>query len=177
MASPASELIDGPIPGMGLTHELGGRPWKKPPQYTTVEEALEYYMPKFTDPQIVDQVQDVMELGIPLVTIAEGIQSAAVMEGLHTIDVGMLVLPVLVEMLAYIGDDAGIDYTTGIEAPVDDDEISNTKIALAMKKLRERMPEELEKAKESVAEEDMPEDEEMAMEEETPPQGGLMARK
>ena len=178
MASPKGELIDGPIPGMGLTHELGGRPWQKPPQYTTVEEALEYYMPKFTDPQIVDQMQDVMELGIPLVTMAEALQSAAVMEGLHTIDVGMLVLPVLVEMLAYIGDDAGIDYTTGIEAPVDDDEISNTKIALAMKKLRERMPEELEKAKESVAEEDMPEDEEMAMEEEeTPPQGGLMARK
>ena len=78
-------------------------------------------------------------MGIPLVTIAEGMQSAAVMEGLHTIDVGMLVIPVLVEMMAYIGDDAGIEYSTGIERRRDEDEFSDTKIALAMKKLRERL--------------------------------------
>ncbi|UAW59128.1 hypothetical protein CRP345_gp42 [Roseobacter phage CRP-345] len=174
------ELITGPVPGMGMTAELGGRPWQKPPQYTTVEEALDYYLPRFTDPDVLEQLLDVMELGIPLVTIAEGMQSAAVMEGLHTIDVGMLVIPVLVEMMAYIGDDAGIEYSTGIERRRDEDEFSDTKIALAMKKLRERLPEELEAAQE---ERDAIEgvDEEPMMEEEqeqaAPEQGGLMARR
>ena len=27
---------------MGLTHEVGARPWQSPPQHTTVEEALDF---------------------------------------------------------------------------------------------------------------------------------------
>ena len=34
-------MFDAPIPGMGMTHEVGGRPWQTPPQHNTVEEALE----------------------------------------------------------------------------------------------------------------------------------------
>ena len=30
--------LDAPVPGEGLTHELGDRPWQKPAQYTTVDE-------------------------------------------------------------------------------------------------------------------------------------------
>ena len=36
--------IDAPIAGQSLTAELGNRPWQQPPQYTTVEEALQFYM-------------------------------------------------------------------------------------------------------------------------------------
>ena len=181
MATPRKQLVDGPIPGMGLTHEVGGRPWQKPPQYNTVEEALEYYIPRFSDPKVVDQLLDVMELGIPLTTIADAMQSSAVMEGMHTIDVGILAMPVLIEMMAYIGDESGVEYDLGLEERIDDDEISDTKIALAMKKVREKMPERLEEArlnavpKEEPAEEMVTEEE--PMEEEAPELGGLMARR
>jgi len=182
MENPRKQLIDGPIPGMGMTAELGGRPWQKPPQYNTVEEALEFYIPRFTEPEIIENLLDVMELGIPLTTIAEGMQSAAVMEGMHTIDVGILVIPVLVEMMAYIGDDAGVEYSTGLEKPINQENFDDTKIALAMKKLEERLPQELEEAK---AERDaiQGEEEEPVMEEEEqqpqdmPEQTGLMARR
>ena len=36
--------FDRPIPGMGMTHEVGARPWQTPPTYTTVEEASDYYI-------------------------------------------------------------------------------------------------------------------------------------
>ena len=35
-----------PIPGEGLTAELGARPWQNPPQFSTVEDALGFYIPR-----------------------------------------------------------------------------------------------------------------------------------
>lgn len=159
--------FDYPIPGEGMTAELGSRPWQNPPQYATVEQALEFYIPKLVSEELYDGILDSMELGIPLTTMADSMQSAAVMQGLHTVDVGILAMPVLIEMLAYIGDEAGIEYNLGMDKPIDEDKISSTKIALAMKKMREKMPEALEEREEQPEiEEPMPE----------PAPTGLMAR-
>lgn len=159
--------FDYPIPGEGMTAELGSRPWQNPPQYATVEQALEFYIPKLVSEEMYDGVLDSMELGIPLTTMADSMQSAAVMQGLHTVDVGILAMPVIIEMLAYIGDEAGIEYNLGMDKPIDEDKISSTKIALAMKKMREKLPEALEEPEEQPdMEEPMPE----------PAPTGLMAR-
>ena len=154
--------FDYPIPGEGMTAEVGSRPWQNPPQYTTVEQALEFYIPKLVSEEIYDGLLDSMELGIPLTIMADSMQSAAVMQGLHTVDVGILAMPVIIEMLAYIGDEAGIEYNLGMDKPIDEDKLSSTKIALAMKKMREKLPEALEEREE----EPMPE----------PAPTGLMAR-
>ena len=37
MAEIPRETLDYPIPGQGMTAEVGSRPWQNPPQYTTVE--------------------------------------------------------------------------------------------------------------------------------------------
>jgi len=159
--------FDYPIPGEGMTAELGSRPWQNPPQYATVEQALEFYIPKLVSEEMYDGILDSMELGIPLTTMADSMQSAAVMQGLHTVDVGILAMPVIIEMLAYIGDEAGIEYNLGMDKPIDEDKISSTKIALAMKKMREKLPEALEEREEQPdMEEPMPE----------PAPTGLMAR-
>jgi len=159
--------FDYPIPGEGMTAELGSRPWQNPPQYATVEQALEFYIPKLVSEEMYDGILDSMELGIPLTTMADSMQSAAVMQGLHTVDVGILAMPVIIEMLAYIGDEAGIEYNLGMDKPIDEDKISSTKIALAMKRMREKMPEALEEREEQPEmEEPMPE----------PAPTGLMAR-
>jgi len=95
------------------------------------------------------------------------------MQGLHTVDVGILITPVIMEMLAYIGDDAGIEYNLGTDTPVNEDKIRDSQIALAMRKARERIPEAVEEAKEG-------EEQEPVMNEGTPEPsmaGGLMARR
>ena len=51
------------------------------------------------------------------------------MKGLHTIDVGILMLPVLVELLSYIADEAGVEYELGTKKKIDSDEVSPSKIA------------------------------------------------
>ena len=170
MAETPREKLDYPIPGQGMTAEVGSRPWQNPPQYTTVEQALEFYIPRLVSDDVYESLLDSMELGIPLTIMADSMQSTAVMQGLHTIDVGILAMPVIIEMLAYIGDDAGIEYNLGMDKPIDEDKISDTKIALAMKRMRERLPQKLDDR------EEMPEEPE-AMEEDTPQPSGLMARR
>lgn len=148
MVDIVENTFSAPIPGQGMTAELGSRPWQNPPQYASVEEALEWYIPRLVSDEMYEGLVDTMELGIPLTTMADTLQSGGVMQGLHTIDVGMLAMPVIIEMLAYIAEDAGIEYNMGTEKPIDDDKISDTKIALAMKKMRERLPEAIEEREE-----------------------------
>ena len=148
MVDIVENTFSAPIPGQGMTAELGSRPWQNPPQYASVEEALEWYIPRLVSDEMYEGLVDTMELGIPLTTMADTLQSGGVMQGLHTIDVGMLAMPVIIEMLAYIAEDAGIEYNMGTEKPIDDDKISDTKIALAMKKMRKRLPEAIEEREE-----------------------------
>ena len=77
-------LLDAPIAGMSLTHELGARPWQSPPQYKTVDEAVEYYMERMATDDFMEQLEGVMEMGIPLTTLANIIQQSSVMEGKHS---------------------------------------------------------------------------------------------
>ena len=110
-------MFDAPIPGMSLTHELGARPWQQPSQFSTVDEAIEYYMASMTSEEFMDQIIEVLELGVPVTTIANTMQLSSVMEGRHTVDVGMLVVPILMEMIMMIGDSAGIKYDDGMQDP------------------------------------------------------------
>jgi len=117
--------FNAPIPGEGMTAELGARPWQTPPDVTTVDEAISYYMNKMSTDEFSIQLLDVMEMGVPLTDIANILQLGAVTEGVHTVDIGMLVIPVLVEMMMLIGDSAGVDYVTGL-GETGTDEVSST---------------------------------------------------
>jgi len=138
MAEPQALPFEAPIAGMSLTAEPGNRPWQQPPQHATVEAAIEYYLPKLSDEVFYEELLNVMELGIPLTTIANGIQLNGVMSGIHTIDVGILVMPVIVETLAFLGDEAGVDYELGTDREVDSDLVSESQIALAIKKQKQK---------------------------------------
>jgi len=109
--------LDAPIAGQHMTSELGGRPWQQAPQYTTVDEAIEYYLDRMASEDFADQLVDVLEMDVPVTTLANTIQMAGVMDGKHSIDVGMLVMPLLMEMIMLVGDMAGIKYDSGMENP------------------------------------------------------------
>ena len=167
----AEPRFDAPIPGMGMTHELGARPWQNPPLYTTVEEALDYYIPRMASTAFSSQLLDIMATGIPLTTLANTVQMAGVMDGKHSADVGILILPVLIEMMRFLGDSAGVDYATGL-----DEDTSRPRTTLVNKAISELRKEE---TKEDTVEEPMPKEqtelplEEPSVEEPT----GLMARR
>jgi hypothetical protein len=131
--------LDAPIPGHSLTKELGSRPWQQPAQYTTVEDALDYYIPRLESEEVSEQLLDVLEMGIPVTTVANTMQLGSVMEGKHSVDVGMLILPVLVELIMLVADSAGVKYTTGLEK---DKEIRGSLVDLAVRKFNEEKTKE-----------------------------------
>lgn len=157
-------MFDAPIPGMSLTHELGARPWQSPPQYTTVDEAIEYYLERMSTDEFMDQMADVLEMNVPVTTLANTIQLSGVMDGKHTVDVGMLVMPLLMEMIMLIGDNAGVKYDSGL-TDVPDNRTKDTLIEAVRKEMQQKIDES----------EETPEAEEVKEEEE--PKSGLMARR
>ena len=107
-------LLDAPIPGQALTHELGARPWQSPPQYSTVDEAVDYYTSRLSTPEATEQIVEILKMGIPVTSLANTIQMGSIMDGKHSIDVGMLVLPLIVEVIMFIAEQEGIDYDDGL---------------------------------------------------------------
>ena len=131
-------LFDAPIPGMALTHELGARPWQSPSQFSTVDEAIDFYMGRMATEEYMEQAIEVMEMGVPVTTIANTMQMAGVMEGKHNIDVGMLVIPLIMEMLMLIAENAGIEYDDGL---TDDreEQTSDARLDMVRREMQERI--------------------------------------
>lgn len=134
--------LDAPIPGMSLTAELGARPWQSPPEGATLEDAVDYYIPRLGDPEYVGQVLDIVESGVPLTSIAESMTLVGNMEGKHTIDVGILVQPVIVEFLKGIADITDTKYTMSADKEFRDKDVTEGMLNNVTKELQESLPEE-----------------------------------
>ena len=156
--------LNRPIPGQSLTAELGGRPWQSPPQYATVDDAMDWYLERFDSQEVVEELMSVIESGIPLSTLANSMQLGAVLNGVHSIDVGVLVMPIIIEMMKYLAEQTDTKYKMGDE-PEETDRPSDAVIASALNELKNQQ------------EGSDNEEPEMEEEETMPEPSGLMARR
>jgi len=108
-----------------------------------------------------------METGIPLTTLANAIQSSGVMEGKHSLDVGILIMPVLMETMAYLAEESDIEYVAGTNKKIGSDKPSKAAIARAIAMVKKEQGESSEEPEEEMQTE-------MELEE---PSGGLMSRR
>jgi len=130
--------FDAPIPGQSLTSEPKNRPWRNPPQLDTVEDVMEYYLPRLSSPELAPRLLDVIERGIPLTSLAETIVTGGAMQGVHSIDVGILISPILVEFMKGMAEIAEIEYNLGDKDK--DEEADPQLLQDAMRKLKEVKP-------------------------------------
>tara|TARA_R100000742_G_C4257174_1_gene75044 strand:- start:472 stop:996 length:525 start_codon:yes stop_codon:yes gene_type:complete len=163
--------LDAPIPGQSLTAPLGDRPWQKPAKFSTPEQALEFYVDRISQDRQIEQLVDLLELGVPVDTLVDTMQLGGVMEGLHSVDVGIIITPALAEVVKQIGDGAEIDYVFSSE------ELENTvptdsEIAVGIRHLNDK-PKGILIKEENTQEEPIIEEE---VEEQQQPRG-LMARR
>jgi len=171
MATPEN-FLDAPVAGMSLTAEPKSRPWRRPSQVSTVDEAVALYAPIFSDKTTSRMLLGQIQTGIPLTSIADLLITGNTMEGKHTLDVGLLVAPVLVETMITMAEMAEIDYVVGNERTDDEPGTKQDIINQVMKSLKEE---------EGMDEEPMPEEQEVApqeeegMDEASPRPRGLMA--
>jgi len=150
-------MLDAPIPGQGMTAPLGDRPWQRPAQFSTPEQALSFYISKITQDRQASQMMDILEMGVPVDTLVDTVQLGGVMEGLHSVDVGMIIAPALIEAISGMADKAGVKYTRE-STDIDEEAPMGSEIALTLTKMREGkdMPKEapVEKVVEEVTEEE-----------------------
>lgn len=111
-------LFVGNIPGNSLTVEPGSVPWEQPPKYVTLEETAEYYANYFTNPEIIYGVLEALKRKTPILTLVNPLIKVAIMKGLHTVHVGFLVTPIIVEIIKTLAEINDIDYVTTIEEKV-----------------------------------------------------------
>ena len=165
MQETAQHKFNAPIPGESLTHELGARPWQKPAQYSDINEVINYYTSRMDSDEFSMMLADVMEMGVPLTTLANTIQMSGVMEGKHSIDTGILAMPVIIENMMAIGDALGIKYNSGLE---DDAKLMSDRDSLANRSIM-KLRQEKDMPTKPVEKEPMPVEEEKSM--------GLMSRR
>lgn len=146
MANPNKYRLNAPIPGMSLTVEKGNRPWEQPPKLTQISEVVGHYSEMLSEPDIIGSAMEAAKEGLPLETMARTMVMNGAMRGLHTVDSGFIVVPVVVEMLKSVAEINDIGYvitkqdTKGTEVS---EKLAKEAIAEVMNSAKqEQMPEQ-----------------------------------
>jgi len=121
-------MFNAPIPGQSLTSEPGNASWERPPQFAAPEDALFWHMERLQEPERIDAMVNLLEEGLDVVSMTEGILRAAVAEGRHSIDVSLIIAPVIHEYITGTADAVGIEYDEGLE---DEDKLDESTLQYA----------------------------------------------
>lgn len=108
-------MFDRPIPGQSLTTPPRNAPYERPPEVVDPEKALQIHLDRLTDPDRMEDALYFLEIGVDLVTLVEGILRSAVMNGIHTVDVSLIIAPVIHEYIKSTADAIGVEYDEGFE--------------------------------------------------------------
>lgn len=158
-----------PIPGQSLLREPGNAPYERPSEIQgegAVEKILMGYMNHLNDAKVLEGAMGLLEQGMSVETLIEGMLRGGVAGGIHNIDQGLIVKETLKNFVINIADAVGVDYVRGDE----EEEIDTSDSDLA-RLAREDRPESSDMFA-PMQEEEL---EEM-IEEDKPVRQGLMAR-
>ena len=170
--------FDRPIPGQSLTTPSKSAPYERLPDVTDPREALELHFDNLMKEGAMDDALFFLEEGLDLVTLVEGIVRSAVMEGIHSIDISLIIAPVLHEFIKGAALRAGIDFEEGFENKKAKQAITYSRNVSRAKRMLKELRGEDKPDPMSLEDTEMPEPQE-TMEEpmEEPEQQGLMARR
>lgn len=147
MANP-NPFLTAPIPGMSLTVEPGSVPWEQPPQYVTIDEVASFYSEKLDNPEAIYELMNILEKGMPILTIVNSMIKTSIMKGYHTVDTGFLVTPIVVEIIKTLADLNDVTYKVSPEDAAKGKTVSPTII----KQLIAEAKQKVEKSPEAVVE-------------------------
>lgn len=108
-------MFNAPIPGQSLTAEPKNYAWENPPQFSTPEESLIFHLERLQEPERTKSVLGLIDLGLDIKTMTEGILRGAVANGRHSIDVSMIIGPIIHEYIVGTAEAAGLEYDEGLE--------------------------------------------------------------
>ena len=131
-----------PVPaGISWTAPPKGRPWTTPPRLVNVSDVAQGYIDNLSSAGMMNNILDVIETEVPLAAMAEAIMLSSVNKGIHTIDTGILVMPVIIEMLKTVAELHGTKYTIFPDELVEGDDIPVRVARAAIKSASEKQSE------------------------------------
>lgn len=110
-----TDILSAPIPGQSLTDTPKNYPWERPPEITDPRKAVKHHLEGINKPETIDNLVELMQLGMPVRVISKTILTSAQMAGIHSVDVSLIIGDVVYEELVTIAEEAGLDYRTGDE--------------------------------------------------------------
>lgn len=116
------------IPGQSLTDEPKNFAWERPPEITDPDKAIAYHMDYLSNPEVVESTLFILASGLPVKNFVDTILTNAVGNGIHSIDVSLIIKPVLEEAVVLTAVEADIKFL---------EEFDNSKAKEASQKTRE----------------------------------------
>tara|TARA_R110000782_G_scaffold79595_2_gene157983 strand:+ start:124 stop:666 length:543 start_codon:yes stop_codon:yes gene_type:complete len=170
------------IPGQSLTAEPKNAPYENSPEMVEPEKAIMWHLDRLVEPDKTEALLDALELGIDVVTLTEGLLRGAVLEGRHTVDISLVIAPVIHEFITSTANQVGIDFEEGF--PDESGEKKKVKYAINKRKAMETLQKLRKEGKLRPAEPDLveeeidvaPIDDTLVAEGNLPKGGGLMSR-
>ena len=105
-----STALNGPIAGQSVTDKPGNYPWERPPETADPTEALSMHLKKMAGPKYMESALFLMELGIPAEVVTNTTLTMAIGNGIHSVDVGLIIAPAIHKEVVSIAEMAGIEY-------------------------------------------------------------------
>ena len=103
------ELIQGPIAGQSLTDLPKNSPWENPSEISEVGDVVKHYVERLADDDVMDDLTVVFKLGGDLKIVTETIMMTGAMNGVHTVDAGMLAGPIVARFIKIAMEGYGIE--------------------------------------------------------------------
>lgn len=172
-------MFNAPIPGESLTTEPKSMPYERPPEIADPIEALDKHIESLSREEAMEDALFFLEMGVPLTNLTEGILRSAVMEGIHSVDVSLIIAPVVHEFIRKHAIAADIEFTEGFDDQEQNEAIRYERDSLRAKNMLRQLREQggdIPEEPEMMMEKEAPEEELMIEEEPTETPKGLMAR-
>ena len=112
-----SSFLEAPIPGQSLTDQPKNWPWENPPEMADPEEATRYYINKLADEDVMDDLSVVLGGGMPVAPFVKTLLTTGVMNGRHSVDVSIIIAPVIHAFIKAAMTSYGIEVRDDITSP------------------------------------------------------------
>lgn len=132
--------MNGPIPGQSLTRTPRNALYERPPEIVEPNDAIMYHIRKLSEPERIDNLLFTLEYGLPVRHATQAALTTAVAQGIHNIDISLIIAPVVHKYIASLAEQAGVPYKDDFENAEMREEDERNKIKILLTQAMEETP-------------------------------------
>jgi hypothetical protein len=132
--------FDAPIPGQSLTNVPRNYPWERPPETTNPDEAIAHHLTRMGSHTVLNSILDGVGQGMPVSMLTDLVLTGAVAQGIHSIDISMMIAPVIQDYIVNLLEEEGVEFKEFFDEDSDDDVLDSIALSGAITGLKGSKP-------------------------------------